>query len=187
MNPSRPQKGGSSPSGAGLPLEAFFADSEALDADGFAAKHGTGFLLVTASNILAGESTSTRVFLEGVDDNPGDHTADLAVVVYRLRPKQGPAGGHLVTIGRDSRHDAVVPDPSVSRFHCIAKREADGTWCLQDMSSSNGTTINGRSVPARGAGDPVPVKPGDTVGVGQVQFTFTDAVALRDFAHQAAR
>jgi pSer/pThr/pTyr-binding forkhead associated (FHA) protein len=108
-------------------------------------------------------------------------------VIYRLRPKEGPADGHLVTIGRDSRHDAVVPDPSVSRLHCIAKREADGSWCLQDMRSSNGTMINSRSVPARGAGDPAPVKPGDTVQFGQVQFTFTDAATLRDIALKAAR
>ncbi len=187
MNPSRPQDGGSGPSGAALPLEAFVADAQAFDAEGFAAKHGSGFLLVTASNSCGGESTSTRLFLEGVDEEPGAHTADLAVVVYRLRPKDGPAGGHLVTIGRDSRHDAVVPDPSVSRLHCIAKRAADGTWCLQDMGSSNGTMINSRSVPARGAGDAAPVKPGDTVRFGQVQFTFTDAAALRDFALKVAR
>jgi hypothetical protein len=112
MNPSRPQDGGSGPSGAALPLEAFVADAQAFDAEGFAAKHGSGFLLVAASNSFSGESTSTRLFLEGVDEEPGAHTADLAVVVYRLRPKDGPAGGHLVTIGRDSRHDASCRTPA---------------------------------------------------------------------------
>ena len=81
----------------------------------------------------------------------------------------------------------IVPDPSVSRFHCFARREADGSWRLQDMNSSNGTTVNGASVPARGVGPATPVKPGDNVKLGQVQLTFTDATALRDFTLQAAR
>ena len=38
---------------------------------------------------------------------------------------------------------------------------------------------------ARGAGPPTPLKPGDTVRLGQVEFTFTDAAALREFALQA--
>jgi hypothetical protein len=46
--------------------------------------------------------------------------------------------------------------------------------------------VNGVSVPARGAGPPKPVKPGDTVKFGQVEFTFTDARALREYALQAA-
>jgi hypothetical protein len=52
------------------------------------------------------------------------------------------------------------------------------------MSSSNGTSVNGISVMARGVGPPTPVKPGDTVRIGQVEFTFTDARALHEFAIQ---
>ena len=168
--------------GTALPLDAFLQDAQELDAAGFEAKRGGGFLLVSATSSMGGASTSTRVFLDGIDEDPAAHTADLAVVVYALKPKQGP----LVTIGRDSRHDVIIPDTSVSRFHCFAKRESDGSWCLQDMGSTNGTTVNGASVPARGAGPPVQMKPGDTVNFGQVQFTFTNAAALRDFTLQAA-
>lgn len=181
------QSTASAATGTGLPLEAFAGDAGALDVAAFAARHGAAFLLVTASARLGGESTSTRLFLEGVDDDPAAHTAELAVVVYPLRPRQGPAGGDLVTVGRHPRHDVVVPDPSVSRLHCVFRATPGGAWCVQDMGSSNGTTINGRSVPSRGAGDPSPIKPGDTVRLGQVQFTFTDAAALRDFSLQASR
>ena len=41
--------------------------------------------------------------------------------------------------------------------------------------------MNGASVPPRGAGPPTPLKPGDNVRLGQVEFTFTDARALREF------
>lgn len=172
-------------SGTASPLDAFLEDARALDAAAFEARHGSGFLLLTAASSPGSASTSTRLFLEGIDEDPGAHTANLAVVVYPLRPKQGPVGGHLVTIGRDPRHDVVISEASVSRFHCFAKRQSDGRYELQDMASTNGTTINGASVPARGAGKAMAVKPGDTVGLGQVQFTFTDARALREFALKA--
>jgi pSer/pThr/pTyr-binding forkhead associated (FHA) protein len=91
-----------------------------------------------------------------------------------------------VTIGRETRHDVVIPGPSVSRFHAFAKPSPDGSFLLQDMGSTNGTTVNAVSVPARGGGSPSPLKPGDTVRFGQVEFTFTDARALQEYALQAA-
>ena len=91
-----------------------------------------------------------------------------------------------MTVGRTSNNDIVVSDVSVSRFHAFMKQE-DGVYSVQDMASTNGTTVNGANAPARGAGPPSPVKPGDTICFGQVQLTFTDARALREFALQASR
>ena len=90
-----------------------------------------------------------------------------------------------MTIGRESTHDIVIPDPSVSRFHAFAKQGADGEFLLQDAGSTNGTTVNGASVPARGAGSPTRLKPGDTVRLGQLDSTFADARGLREFVLQA--
>ena len=123
---------------------------------------------------------------DGVDEDPGGRTAELSVAVYPLVARNASAGP-LVTVGRDARHDVVIPDPSVSRFHAFAKPAEDGACLLQDMGSTNGTTVNGTSVPARGTGEPMPVKPGDTVCFGQVKFTFSDARALREFVLQATR
>ena len=53
---------------------------------------------------------------------------------------------------------------------------------IHDEGSSNGTTVNGAFVPGRDMGPPTQLKPGDTVKLGQVETTFTDAKALRDFA-----
>lgn len=171
--------------GSAQPLEAFGEAARQHDLAGFEAEHGSGFLMVTAKSAGASDSTSTRLLLEGPEDaDNGGRTADLAVVIYPLRPA-GDAAGHLVTVGRDAKHDLAIPDASVSRFHAFIKRGDDGTYCVQDMASTNGTTVNGASVPARGAGPPTPVKPGDTLRFGQVQLTFTDARALRDFVLQA--
>lgn len=49
----------------------------------------------------------------------------------------------VVTIGRDSDNDIVLPDASVSRHH--ARLEwAQGVWRLVELGSTNGTLINGR-------------------------------------------
>ena len=105
------------------------------------------------------------------------------MVVYPVREKDG-SQGHLVTIGRDTGQDVVISDPSISRLHAFAKRGPDGGFLIQDMSSTNGTTVNGVPVPARDAGPAAPVKPGDTVRLGQVEFTFSDARGLQEFAQQ---
>jgi len=82
--------------GSARPLEAFGESARRLDAAGFEAEHGSGFLMVTATSGNASESTSTRVLLDDSDDSgPGGRTADLSVVVYPLRPARDVAG-HLV-------------------------------------------------------------------------------------------
>ena len=176
--------GGESPPGSAIPIEALAEDARRLTPEGFEERHGSGFLMMSATGGRGSQgNTSTHLFLEGVDDDPGARTANLAVLVYPLHARAS-TDGHLVTIGREVRHDVVIGDPSVSRFHAFAKCDADGTFLLQDMGSTNGTSVNGVSVMPRGAGPPTPVKPGDTVRIGQVEFTFTDARALHEFAIQ---
>ena len=91
----------------------------------------------------------------------------------------------LMTVGRTSNNDVVVRDTSVSRFHAYVKPADAGTLLIQDAGSTNGTLVNGNSVPARDNGPPIELKPGDDVRIGQVDFTFLDAAALRSFVLQA--
>ncbi|MBW2270027.1 MAG: FHA domain-containing protein [Deltaproteobacteria bacterium] len=172
--------------GSAQPLEAFFESAQCSDLAAFEAEHGSGFLIVTAASVDNAKSDNTQLLLADLDEQEvGGRTADLSVVVYALSASTAQAG-HLVTVGRDPKHDLVIPDASVSRFHAYMKRVEDGTYAVQDMASTNGTTVNGVNAPARGAGPPSPVKPGDTIRFGQVQLTFTDARALREFVLQAA-
>lgn len=48
-------------------------------------------------------------------------------------------------VGRHPSCDVVLADPTVSRRHARL-RFRDGTWALQDLESTNGTTINGLRV-----------------------------------------
>jgi Nif-specific regulatory protein len=75
------------------------------------------------------------------------------------------AGSVDVSIGREVSNSVCLADPSVSRHHCLIRREPEG-FRIQDLDSFNGTFVNG-----------VPVKEqslahGDEVGVGDVLLLF---------------
>jgi Nif-specific regulatory protein len=69
------------------------------------------------------------------------------------------------TVGRDPANVVAVADPSVSRKHCLLRRE-DGRFQIKDLDSRNGTIVNG-----------VPVKEqwlrhGDEIATGDSIFLF---------------
>lgn len=168
--------------GSGLKIEAFVDDAKSLVADEFEDRHGAGFLLLSATGLKPDKGvSSTEMIL--LDDEPGagERTAGVTILAFPLRPASG-VHTHLVTAGRTSKNDVVIPDISVSRFHAYFKCGADGTWQVLDAGSTNGTTVNGRSVATKGAGAPTDLKPGDSVRLGQMELTFLTAEALRDFA-----
>lgn len=168
--------------GSALPLETFLEDAQGLSPDEFEKRHGSGFFLLTATKINSPrDSYSTDVQLLTDEDDGSAHTGSLSTLVFPLR-----SAIHIVTVGRASGNDVVIPDPSVSRKHALLKRGEDGGFLMRDAGSSNGTTVNGSSVLARGHGPPAELKPGDNVQLGRVACTFVDAAALRDFALQSA-
>ena len=81
-----------------------------------------------------------------------------------LRFPSGPQA--RFTIGRDTGCDMVLPDPTVSRWHAGLRR-GDSGWLLDDLGSTNGTTLNGWRVRAW-----VPVRDGDLVSFGAATFVF---------------
>ena len=73
--------------------------------------------------------------------------------------------GDSFSIGRAAECDLTIADMTVSRVHATLERTADG-WLLTDLSSTNGTRVNGWR--ARGR---VPVKAGDVVSFGNAQYS----------------
>src|SRR6186997_1541713 len=73
-----------------------------------------------------------------------------------ITPKDG-----LTTLGRTPDNDVSFPeDSNVSRAH--AEIEARGNeFCLIDLNSSNGTTVNGSKVTSE-----IYLKPGDRIVLG---------------------
>ncbi len=76
-------------------------------------------------------------------------------------------GRHV--IGRKPECDITVPDKTVSRQHAELEIAREGDCFLTDLGSHNGTSLNGLRVTDR-----VPVKLGDTIMFGQVEFRLTD-------------
>lgn len=167
--------------GSGVPVEELVGDAQNLSAEEFEQRHGSGFLLLTAAG-MKGDlgATSTEVNLFG-DEEDGGRTAGVEVLAFPIRRRDRSAS-HLVTVGRISQNDMVIPDISVSRVHAYFKQRPDGVFVVQDTASTNGSTVNGRTVPTKEAGEPTPLSTGDNVRLGQMDLTFLTAAALREFA-----
>lgn len=70
----------------------------------------------------------------------------------------------VLTIGRSSSCDLVLPDSSVSRHHAEIRLRAEG-GVLSDLGSRNGTYINGQRVVGSCA-----IQPGDVIRIGNTQL-----------------
>jgi FHA domain/Domain of unknown function (DUF1707) len=82
------------------------------------------------------------------------------------------------TIGRDARNDLAIDDMTVSRIHARLERTPAG-WVLKDLSSTNGTRVNGWRV--RGQ---VTVHAGDVVRFGDIEYTLTEDTGRGDRGDQ---
>lgn len=80
-----------------------------------------------------------------------------AAVKFRMR------AGAVKTVGRAPRADFVVDAPLVSRLHCRVTA-GDDTIEVVDLSSTNGTYVNGRRVKR------AELKHGDRLRVGRVEL-----------------
>lgn len=76
--------------------------------------------------------------------------------------------GTARTIGRGAQADFIFEAPLVSRLHCRITADATGQLVMEDLGSTNGTTVNG--TPAARA----VLRAGDLLGVGRVTFTITE-------------
>jgi transcriptional regulator with GAF, ATPase, and Fis domain len=95
----------------------------------------------------------------------------------RLRPRllviAGPSKDSTIplpegeaTLGRDPANAVAVADASVSRKHCLLRREEDGRFQIKDLDSRNGTLVNGRAVKEQW------LRHGDEIATGDSAFLF---------------
>ena len=120
--------------GSAVAIESLHPDAKSLGPEEFEARHGRGFLLGSSGTKAPNDTTSTAMFL-GFEEDPNARTANVATVVYPIRCGDG-SDGPLVTIGRQARHDVVIPDKSISRFHAFAKREG-GEFLIDGRNAAN--------------------------------------------------
>ncbi len=82
-----------------------------------------------------------------------------------LAPVEIPPGGR-VAIGRGRDCEFPVSTDDASRRHAEVYTE-DGLYLVRDLSSRNGTFVNGELI-----GGPRALEPGDRIGVGSAAITF---------------
>ena len=102
------------------------------------------------------------------DPNPdrrrGDGNDHLEMWVGSTRERI-PLRGEKITIGHASSNDVPLAfDPTVSGVHCVIELVAS-RWCVRDLSSRNGTFVNGERIWGE-----QPLRAGDEIRVGAVRF-----------------
>jgi hypothetical protein len=95
-----------------------------------------------------------------VQQSPVAVSALVVLAPEHLAGQQHTLRGESVTVGRGAPSTIVVDDDFVSKVHASFRRKAD-RWVLEDLGSTNGTTLNGHPVTG-----PLPVTAGDRVTMG---------------------
>ncbi len=90
----------------------------------------------------------------------------LTIIEEGAPPREVPASGPQVRIGRSRECNVFIPDQSLSRLHAEILQAGDG-WQIVDRGSKNGTFVNGRRIDG-----PTPLVDGDRIGLGKTQILF---------------
>jgi pSer/pThr/pTyr-binding forkhead associated (FHA) protein len=84
-------------------------------------------------------------------------------------------------IGRERDNDIVLLDPKVSRYHAQITLE-NGQWTITDLGSANLTYLEGAPIT-----EPTPLRDGERIGLGELEFTFRMPVRPGDEAEVPRR
>ena len=77
-----------------------------------------------------------------------------------------PLEGDELTIGHSAGNDLPLPfDRTVSRLHAVVRRVGSG-WSIRDLSSRNGTFVNGERIVTER-----PLRSGDEIRLGSVRLS----------------
>jgi transcriptional regulator with GAF, ATPase, and Fis domain len=90
----------------------------------------------------------------------------LVVIAGPSKDSTIPLPDGEATLGRDPTNAVPVADASVSRKHCLLRREEDGRFQIKDLDSRNGTLVNGVAVKEQW------LRHGDEIATGDSVFLF---------------
>jgi pSer/pThr/pTyr-binding forkhead associated (FHA) protein len=96
----------------------------------------------------------------------GPPMATILVRTGRLKGTRLPVRVPVINIGRADYNDLVLPDDSVSSAHAKLQRR-EGVWVLTDLSSTNGSFVDGEKVDGEAM-----LSPGATLKLGDVSLLF---------------
>ena len=111
-----------------------------------------------------------RTLLRDLRAAARERVSGLGRLIVIGSPSGEPAVGRsfdldaVTAIGRDVNNAIVVDDPFASADHAVLTYRGR-SWYIEDLGSTNGTTVNGRTAVGLQA-----VAFGDEVGIGQIRF-----------------
>lgn len=73
-----------------------------------------------------------------------------------------------LTLGRNKENNISIKDPFISKNHLVIIKD-ELSYFLEDLNSANGTFVNQQKVE-----DIVPLKNGDVIEVGNLEFLFVN-------------
>jgi len=97
----------------------------------------------------------------------------LTLVAERTPIKAYELTTSAVNIGRGEDMEIVIDNVSVSRRQARVQPAADGRWIVEDLSSANGTYVNGERLAA-----PTPLSRGDEISFGKFSLFFDRVMKL---------
>jgi len=96
---------------------------------------------ISQSDLREGRPTA-----DGAPERPKSVSLVLAWLSPGRTPERLALAEGLVSIGSHLDNSVVIDDRLVSRFHCRIHARADGSVWLRDLSSKNGTQVDGAQV-----------------------------------------
>ena len=87
----------------------------------------------------------------------------------------------VITIGRSTQNDVVINDPYVGRNHLQIIQKDDGSFCVADFGSKNGTYINGNKVHGE-----VRLSPSDVVRIGNTTLPWKSYFSASDLSQETS-
>ncbi len=94
--------------------------------------------------------------------------AEPHFVVPLAKRSEEESFAYRISVGRARNTDIVLRDASISKFHAWFEQEEDGSLCVADAGSKNGTSLNGRNLQPR---EFTRLQEGDKIRFGNVNAT----------------
>lgn len=104
-------------------------------------------------------ATSPRV--SPVGPSKTKRTPARLVLMGGVGPSEAELAGSELLMGRDATCHVRIPDGSVSSQHARIY-QSDGEWYVEDLGSTNGTSVNERLLVR-----PILLRPGDRIQIGR--------------------
>ena len=118
------------------------------DEAAFVAAHSAPALLLPEPRPGKAQRTAATQTLTGEDDSGVARRLDpvAAQVAFLAKSDRNPFA-MMITVGRATNNDVILPDRTVSKFHASFRSSPTG-WIITDQRSANGTFVDGKRLDA---------------------------------------